>query len=70
MERQDREPEFVVLMSVIEQAIDHGLEHYSKDAPGTESGFMAWVVAQELRRAGYKITRPGTDFSYPDDSAH
>jgi hypothetical protein len=57
---------FVELVDLIERAVDLARENYHAHSSGTENGMIAWVVTQELRRSGYRISSP-TGFSYPDD---
>jgi hypothetical protein len=56
---------FVELVDLVERAVGLAREKYDANILSTESGFIAWVVIQELRRSGYKITS-ASGFSYPD----
>jgi hypothetical protein len=54
------------LVDLIERAVGLARDSYDPGAGRTENGSIAWVVTQELRRAGYKIVSP-TGYSYPID---
>lgn len=56
-----------MLVEVIEKSVDTARRVYKKEMSGTENGFVAWCVTQELRRSGYQITCKATGLRYPDD---
>jgi hypothetical protein len=58
---------FEELVDLIEQAVVSARDHWVPSAESTENGMIAWVVTQELRRAGYRIVSP-TGYTYPDDT--
>lgn len=57
---------FNELMDLLERAVKRARDHWKPGSKGTENGLIAWVVTQELRRSGYRITSPH-GFIYPDD---
>jgi hypothetical protein len=48
---------YEVILSVIESAIELVRQNPKPGEPTPTDGYTAWVILQELRRAGWTITR-------------